>query len=173
MWISVATRQLAASAGPPSLYRVAPTPHPQITIIAPERPLDFLGEDAQWEIAGRTLRFVEVREAGQQGWQGGCCMQWRLGRRLALKDTQQAGKSTANSQQAGKALAATFDADPPLHTPTLHACCCTAHLQGDVLDRAAYEKAAVAKAHAVILGSLQCPDAKAADARMLTRWAGC
>lgn len=56
---------------------------------------------------------------------------------------------------------------------TFHARCCTAHLQGDVLDRAAYEKAAVAKAHAVILGSLQCPDAKAADARMLTRWAGC
>jgi hypothetical protein len=37
-----------------------------------------------------------------------------------------------------------------------------------VLDRSAYEKAAVSKAHAVILGSLQSPDAKAADARMLT-----
>lgn len=42
-------------------------------------------------------------------------------------------------------------------------------VQGDVLDRSAYEKAAVSKAHAVILGSLQSPDAKAADARMLTR----
>ncbi len=46
-------------------------------------------------------------------------------------------------------------------------------VQGDVLDRSAYEKAAVSKAHAVILGSLQSPDAKAADARMLTRWARC
>lgn len=40
----------------------------QITIIAPERPLDFLGEGAQWEIAGRTLRFVEVRGGRACGW---------------------------------------------------------------------------------------------------------
>lgn len=62
-----------------------------------------------------------------------------------------------------------------IHTFGKQACMCLLpgcrSLQGDVLDRGAYEKAAVSKAHAVILGSLQSPDAKAADARMLTRWA--
>lgn len=64
--------------------------------MSPERPPDFPGEGATWEVAGRTLHWVE----------------------------------------------------------------------GDVLDRAAYKRAGVASAHAVILGSLQAPDAKDADARM-------
>lgn len=44
-------------------------------------------------------------------------------------------------------------------------------VSGDVLDRASYERAGVASATAVILGSLQVDDAKDADARMLSRWA--
>ena len=43
-------------------------------------------------------------------------------------------------------------------------------VEGGIMDRAAYERAGVASAHAVILGSLQTPDAKDSDARMLTRW---
>lgn len=43
------------------------------------------------------------------------------------------------------------------------------YVPGDVLDRAAYERAGVASATAVILGSLQVDDAKDADARMLSR----
>ena len=34
--------------------------------------MDFLGDGAQWEIAGRTLRFVEVRVQGHRlagGWE--------------------------------------------------------------------------------------------------------
>lgn len=42
------------------------------------------------------------------------------------------------------------------------------HIPGDILDREAYERAGVASAHAIILGSLQAEDLKDADARMLT-----
>jgi hypothetical protein len=42
------------------------------------------------------------------------------------------------------------------------------YIEGSILDREVYQRAAVASAHAVILGSLQAEDYKDADARMLT-----
>lgn len=134
---------------------------PQITIVAPERPVDFPGEGAQWEMAGRTLHFVEVRGGAGEAAGGG----------VRHVPASQAQWPSACMHLAGQSTPA---------ITTWHSCACLdvtltaslrAALQGDVLDRHAYEKAGVARAHAVILGSLQSPDAKAADARMLTRWA--